>query len=79
MPEEASDFAKATVKRFKLDKLTSEKKSFKEVLERRDNEEVLRHLKATPGDKREENYRVFTFYFFKVWYQRLLFSMQCSS
>merc|ERR1712210_34718 len=56
MPEEASDFAAATVKRFKLDKLTNEKKSLKELLEKRDNEEVLQHLKAT-GDKREENYR----------------------
>ena len=63
MPEEASDFAKATVKRFKLDKLTNEKKSLKELLEKRDNEEVLQHLKAT-GDKREENYRVFIFYFY---------------
>ena len=62
MPEEASDFAAATVKRFKLDKLTIEKKSLKELLEKRDNEEVLQHLKAT-GDKREENYRVLIFIF----------------
>ena len=60
MPEEASDFARATVKRFKLDKLTNEKKSLKEILERRDNDEVLDHLRGT-GDKKEENYRVFTF------------------
>ena len=40
MPEEASDFAAATVKRFKLDKLTIEKKSLKELLEKRDNEEA---------------------------------------
>ena len=60
MPEEASDFARATVKRFKLDKLTNEKKSLKEILERRDNDEVLDHLRGT-GDKEEENYRVIQF------------------
>ena len=60
MPEEASDFARATVKRFKLDKLTNEKKSLKEILERRDNDEVLDHLEGT-GDKKEENYRVIQF------------------
>ena len=62
MPEEASDFAKATVKRFKLDKLTNEKKSLKELLEQRDNKKVTDYLEST-GDKREENYRVFTFFF----------------
>ena len=61
MPEEASDFALATVKRLKLDKLTDEKKSLKDVLERRDNDEVVEHLKAA-GDKKEENYRVFSFF-----------------
>ena len=61
MPEEASDFAKATVKRFKLDKLTNEKKSLKELLEQRDNKKVTDYLEST-GDKREENYRVFIFY-----------------
>ena len=62
MPEEASDFAKATVKRFKLDKLTNEKKSLKELLEQRDNKKVTDYLEST-GDKREENYRVFIFSF----------------
>ena len=62
MPEVAADFATATVKRLRLDKLTSEKKDLKVLLETRDNELVLEHLRAL-GDKREENYRVIHIFF----------------
>ena len=55
MPEVAADFATATVKRLRLDK--HDKKDLKVLLETRDNELVLEHLRAL-GDKREENYRV---------------------
>ena len=65
MPEEAADFAQATVKRFKLDKLTNEKKNLKVLLETRDNDKVLEHLRGL-GDKREENYRVFSFLSSKI-------------
>ena len=62
MPEVAADFATATVKRLRLDK--HDKKDLKVLLETRDNELVLEHLRAL-GDKREENYRVIHIFFWK--------------
>ena len=56
MPEEASDFAQANVRRFKLDVNKDAEQTLKKVLERRNNEEVVQYLKAT-GNK-PENYQV---------------------
>merc|ERR1712107_281488 len=55
MPEEASDFAQANVRRFKLDVNKDAEQTLKKVLERRNNEEVVQHLEAA-GNK-PENYQ----------------------
>ena len=65
MPEEASDFAQANVRRFKLDVNKDAEQTLKKVLERRNNDEVVQHLEAA-GNK-PENYQV-TF-FFVVFFQ----------
>ena len=60
MPEEASDFAQANVRRFKLDVNKDAEQTLKKVLERRNNDEVVQHLEDA-GNK-AENYQV-TFFF----------------
>ena len=78
MPEEASDFAQANVRRFKLDVNKDAEQTLKKVLERRNNEEVVQHLEAA-GNK-VENYQVnfFLYFYFDSFYQTL-FSTPCSS
>ena len=78
MPEEASDFAQANVRRFKLDVNKDAEQTLKKVLERRNNDEVVQHLKAA-GNK-AENYQVnFFFLYFSILFYQTLFSTPCSS
>ena len=62
MPEEASDFAQANVRRFKLDVNKDAEQTLKKVLESRNNDEVVQHLEAA-GNK-PENYQVTFFCIF---------------
>ena len=62
MPEEASDFAQANVRRFKLDVNKDAEQTLKKVLERRNNDEVVQHLEDA-GNK-AENYQVNFFWIF---------------
>ena len=68
MPEEASDFAQANVRRFKLDVNKDAEQTLKKVLERRNNDEVVQHLKAA-GNK-AENYQVNFFAFFQFFFTK---------
>ena len=69
MPEEASDFAQANVRRFKLDVNKDAEQTLKKVLERRNNDEVVQHLEAA-GNK-AENYQVnFFSYFFNPFFTK---------
>ena len=77
MPEEASDFAQANVRRFKLDVNKDAEQTLKKVLERRNNDEVVQHLEAA-GNK-AENYQVNFFVFFQSFFFQTLFSTPCSS
>ena len=77
MPEEASDFAQANVRRFKLDVNKDAEQTLKKVLERRNNDEVVQHLKAA-GNK-AENYQVTFFLYFSILFYQILFSTPCSS
>ena len=64
MPEEASDFAQANVRRFKLDVNKDAEQTLKKVLERRNNDEVVQHLEGA-GNK-AENYQVNFFWIFSI-------------
>ena len=77
MPEEASDFAQANVRRFKLDVNKDAEQTLKKVLERRNNDEVVQHLEDA-GNK-AENYQVNFFLFFSIPFYQTLFSTPCSS
>ena len=68
MPEEASDFAQANVRRFKLDVNKDAEQTLKKVLERRNNDEVVQHLEAA-GNK-AENYQVNFFAFFQFFFAK---------
>ena len=77
MPEEASDFAQANVRRFKLDVNKDAEQTLKKVLERRNNDEVVQHLEDA-GNK-AENYQVTLFLYFSILFYQTLFSTPCSS
>ena len=77
MPEEASDFAQANVRRFKLDVNKDAEQTLKKVLERRNNDEVVQHLEAA-GNK-AENYQVTFFLCFSILFYQTFFSTPCSS
>ena len=68
MPEEASDFAQANVRRFKLDVNKDAEQTLKKVLERRNNDEVVQHLEDA-GNK-PENYQVTFFCIFRSYFTK---------
>ena len=68
MPEEASDFAQANVRRFKLDVNKDAEQTLKKVLERRNNEEVVQHLEA--AENKAQNYQVTFFCIFRSFFTK---------